>query len=262
MCWHNCSREAETKQEQDPLRQILAQSQHCPTTVVATTTKCLQSHPHLPSELKVTPLRAALPAIPLDNRGRARSRTQTHHSTCWCSLLSGSDSANFLFLLLFLLSWWQSPSPATPSGKYPAGSTVLWAWRYTSTALRQDWLHWDTPPPCTLHSLHLSPPPFSFPPPSHPSPSPVLSSNQRDSPPLPTRPFLLPVAALARWLTMPLQVNAGNGAKGRACSDLKREGQFTLQAAFGYTHARLHTDINRHHLNPPTPHPDTKWWFC
>lgn len=108
---------------------------------------------------------AVLPAIPLDNGGRGRRRTQTHCNTCWCrcSLLSGTDSANFL-----LLPFLQSPSPTTPPDKYPPGSTLLWAWRYTSTACCQDWLHWDTPPPCTLHSLHLSPPPFSFPPPSHP----------------------------------------------------------------------------------------------
>lgn len=233
MCWHNCSKEAGTKQEQDPLTQTLAQSQHCPTTIVSTTTKCLQSHSHLPSEPKVTPLRAALPAIPLDNGGRARRRTQTHHNTCWrrCSLLSGTDSANSLLLPL-----WPSPSPATPSDKYPAGSTLLWAWRYTSTAHRRDWLHWDTPPPCTLHSLHLSPPPFSLPPPSHPSPSPVLSYNQQDSSP-PLCPFCSEwLHSLTDW-QCPCRWTLGMGPWVRPAVTSRGRVSLHSKAAFGYIHA-------------------------
>lgn len=50
---------------------------------------------------------AVLPAIPLHNGGRGRRRTQTHCNTCWCrcSLLSGTDSANFLLLSFFTKSF-------------------------------------------------------------------------------------------------------------------------------------------------------------
>lgn len=90
-----------------------------------------------------------------------------------------------------------------------------------------------------------------------PSPSPVLSYSQLGLlPSSPTLPFLLLVAALADWLTMPLQVNAGNEAKGRACTDLKREGQFTLQADISCIHACLHAYNNKKKLlNPPSTPP-------
>lgn len=75
-------------------------------------------------------------------------------------------------------------------------------------------------------------------------PLPSFPIAKQDSSP---SPFLLWVAA--DWLTMPLQVNVGNEAKGRVCSDPKRQGQFTLQAGFGYVHICLRTDNIKNHSN-------------
>lgn len=81
----------------------------------------------------------------------------------------------------------------TPSDKYPPGSLKLWllgAWRYTSTAHGQDWLHWHTPPPCTPFSLHLSPPP---------SPLPSFPSFPIHPGLLPLSPFFFWLATLTHW---------------------------------------------------------------
>lgn len=186
---------AETKQDQDLLTQTLTHCLSCPTT----TTGC--PYPaslalHLPSPLKVTLLCSAAAATRAENGGSGRRRTQTRCNTCWCwrSLLSGTDSANFLLLLLLLPPPLFPKSCAdTPSDKYPPGSLKLWllgAWRYTSTAHGQDWLHWHTPPPCTPFSLHLSPPP---------SPLPSFPSFPIHPGLLPLSPFFFWLATLTHW---------------------------------------------------------------
>lgn len=70
-------------------------------------------------------------------------------------------------------------------------------------------------------------------------PLPSFPITSQDSSPTP----FSALSGCSDWLTMSLQVNAGNEAKGRACSDPKREGQFTLSEVAGYRHACLRKQV-------------------
>lgn len=242
MCWHNCNA---------PHMAVVRRRRLSKSRI------SLHKHLHTPSTAPLLPFLqlqtlfnptgtyppswrwlscAVLPAIPLDNGGRGRRRTQTHCNTCWCrcSLLSGTDSANFL-LLSFFYKVLLRRLPLTnihPDPHYcePEDTRALLAARtdFTETLL-----------PLVLSTLYICPlllfPSLLL---LIRSPSPVLSYNLPGL--LPLSPFCW-VAALTDWQCLCRWMLGMRPRVGPAVTPRGRVSLHSKQALVTYTHAYVQT---------------------